>query len=185
MQVSGSIIITGLGGEKGNLSVPSDSAGNTYVQRGAILGYDGFPTYGNALAYATNARGGRPLIVTATKPSIPVDEMTFTAVEVMNASRISDFNINYAHAGQIGRSGSVTTTGPAILLAWWWGDGDSTLAHIATPNNGFTVINQVLVQGGLVQCCVAYRKVSAPGTYDVTWGMLPLEGAILWLVAVE
>ncbi len=185
VQTTGSIVITGLGGEKGNLTVPSDSAGNSYTQRGAILLYDTFPDYGNALAYASNARGGQPLVITATKLGVPSDEMTITAVEVTNASRISDFNINYPRAGQLGRSGSVTTTGPAILLAWWWGDGDSSLAHVATPNNGFTVINEILLPGGLVQCCVAYRKVSVAGTYDVTWSMLAQEGAILWLVAVE
>ena len=84
-------------------------------------------------------------------------------------------------------SRTVRTTGPATLIAFWWGDGFERdgPGYTAVPNNGFTVTDSVLMSGSLIQCAVAVRTVSAAGTYDVTWTATPVQGAQLWLVAVE
>ena len=75
--------------------------------------------------------------------------------------------------------------GPALLVAWWWGDGDVAGDKTAVPNNGFTVIHSILKAGPLVQCCVAVKQVSAAGTYNVTWAATPTQGAQLWIAAIQ
>ena len=81
-------------------------------------------------------------------------------------------------------SGQVTTTGPALLVAYWW--GDSVVAEqTATPSAGFTVVHSLLVAQPIVQVAVAVKQVAAAGTYDVTWSATPNQGAITWLVALQ
>jgi len=79
----------------------------------------------------------------------------------------------------------VTTTGPATLVAFWWGDAPPPMVKTAVPNNGFTVIDSFLDEGELVQCAVAVKNVAAAGTYDVTWVATPAQGAQLWLIAIQ
>ncbi len=86
----------------------------------------------------------------------------------------------------------MTTTGPATLVAFWWGDGNVDFVHTAIPNNGFNVIDSFLPTGALIQSAVATKDVSAAGTYNVTWNSqnpdnnpAHNEGAQLWLVAVQ
>lgn len=83
-------------------------------------------------------------------------------------------------------SASVTTTGPATLIALWFGDA-YVLDMTAVPGNGFTVIDGLLhlPPESAVQCAVAYRNVSEAGTYHVTWTQSPNQGAVLWLLAFQ
>ena len=80
---------------------------------------------------------------------------------------------------------NVTTTGPATLVAFWWGDGNQYFVHTAVPDSGFTVIDSLLPLGSYVQTAVATRDVATAGTYHVTWNSGGNEGAQLWLVAVQ
>ena len=103
----------------------------------------------------------------------------------MNGSVIQDSRWNEVPAGNALTSRSVTTTGPALLVGFWWGDADGSVDQTAEPNNGFLVTDSILQEGELVQCAVATRAVSAAGSYDVTWTATPRQGAQLWLVAVQ
>jgi hypothetical protein len=71
------------------------------------------------------------------------------------------------------------------LVAFWWGDAGVQQDKTALPNNGFTVVDSILLSGELVQCAVATKDVAAAGRYDVTWTATPSQGAQLWLVAVQ
>ena len=75
--------------------------------------------------------------------------------------------------------------GPATLVAYWWGDAGVDDDKTAVPDNGFTVVDSILLAGALVQCAVATKEVAEAGTYDVTWTATPTQGAQLWLVAVQ
>ena len=55
----------------------------------------------------------------------------------------------------------------------------------ATPDNGWNVVDWVLLSGALVQCAVAVREVTDAGSYDVTWQATPTQGAQMWLIAVQ
>ena len=130
------------------------------------------------------ARGIGGQVVAVAKPNTN-DEVTLTVVEVQGGGVVSDVQWREVLSGQPLTSSSVTTTGPALLVAWWWGDADALQDKTAVPGNGFTVIDAVLVAGQLVQCAVAVRQVDAAGSYNVTWSSTPLQGAQLWLVAVQ
>jgi len=184
-QPSGSTMVVSVG--RGMLSAfdpPSDNKGNgPYAQLDAPHPYSQWRNSGTALYARPRATGGSGHVVRASTP--PVDEITLAAVEVVNGSVIQDFQWNEVPAGSPLTSRRVTTTGPALLVAFWWGDAGVREDKTAEPDNGFVVADSVLAAGELVQCAVATRAVSAAGTYDVTWAATPRQGAQLWLVAVQ
>jgi len=96
------------------------------------------------------------------------------------------FAQNYPPAGSTLTSGDVTTTGPATLVAFWWGDAGG-LHHSAVPDDGFTIIENFvdLPPNSAVQCVVAWKQVATAGTYHVSWATSPAQGAPLWLFAFQ
>jgi len=174
---------------KGNISgftqVPTDNRGNwPYLQLGPTHSYSPqYPGSGSALYAMAAAKGGTGHIITT--DMVANDEITMVAVEVKNGGVIQDYKWNAVPKGNPLTSLSVTTTGPATLVAFWWGDGNETLAHRAVPNNGFTVIDSLLPPGLLVQTALATKDVTEAGSYHVTWDSGGLEGAQLYLIAVQ
>ena len=181
----GSTVVASIG--RGNLAssaAPTDNKGNTFAQVGSNHAYTQWPSSGTAVyAIASAAGGAGHVLTTVVTPA--GDEVTLAAVDVANGGKISDAQWTEALKGTPLTSKSVTTAGPATLVAFWWGDGDVGFAHTAVPNNGFQILDSVLVSGALVQVAVAAKDVAAAGTYDVTWDSAGKEGAQLWLVAVE
>ncbi len=182
---SGSTIIVGVGrGQIGAHALPTDSHGNTpYQQLGEAHAYTNWPSSGTALYAFTSMTGGDDHVVRVETP--PADEVTLAAVEVLDGSYVHAFEWNEVLAGSPLTSKRVTTTGPATLIAFWWGDAGVSQDKTAVPNNGFVVIDSVLASGALVQGAVAVKNVAEAGTYDVTWTATPRQGAQLWLVAVQ
>ena len=163
---------------------PTDNKGNAYLQAGSTHTYTLWPTSGTALYVSELAAGGAGHVVVADKPA-PADETTLSVVEVVNAARLGDVKWNEVLAGRPQTSESVTTTGPALLIAWWWGDAGVKSDKTAVPDNGFRLIDAILLEGALVQCAVAVRQVSDAGTWKVTWTATPVQGAQLWIAAVH
>jgi hypothetical protein len=183
---TGSTMLVAVGRGDASAHVPpTDNKGNApYRQLGETHTYTSWPKSGTALYAFTSAAGGADHVVHV--PTPVQDEITLAAVEVREGSRIEAFAWNEVLAGSPLTSRSVTTTGPATLIAVWWGDG-AFIRHekTAVPDNGFAVVDAVLSAGELVQCAVAVKNVAAAGTYDVTWKATPRQGAQLWLVAVQ
>lgn len=187
-QISGSTILTLVA--RGQLSaftsgtIPTDNKGNgTATQLGTTHDYSPlWPTSGAALYAWTAPTGGTGNIVTA--PMLGHDEITLSVVEVKNGGKIQDCQWNKAISPGANTSLSVTTTGPATLVAFWLGDDGGTTVT-ATPNNGFNVIDSQLISSDAVEAVVATKDVSFAGTYDVTWNETPTQGAQMWLVAVQ
>jgi hypothetical protein len=112
------------------------------------------------------------------------DEITMFTVEVVAGVRVADVEwLATTSAGQPATTRSVTTTGRATLISFWW--GDSTAVGSVATDNGFTVIDQQLLAQKDVQGAVAVKSVAAAGTYNVTWTVSPAQPAQLWLVAVQ
>jgi hypothetical protein len=165
--------------------VPTDNKGNSYSQLENTHAYvPRWPNSGTALYASALSTGGAAHAVTVNNSTTPTDEMTAAVVEVRNGGSISVV-WNEVQSGDPVQSLSITTAGPATLVAFWWGDADGSVAHNATPGNGFTLIDAVLAAGSLVQCAVATREVQGAGTYNVAWTATPQQGAQLWLVAVQ
>ncbi|TXG80813.1 MAG: hypothetical protein E6R11_00455 [Rhodocyclaceae bacterium] len=181
---SGSSLLACVG--RGNVSAhaaPTDNRGNAFTPVGAARTYTNWPSSGTALYFCAGAAGGSGHAVSATKPSL--DETTLSVVEVRGGGRLQDVRWSEVLAGLPLTSQSVVTTGPAVLVAWWWGDAGVDQDKTAVPDNGFTVIHSVLASGELVQCAVAVRRVDVAGSYNVTWSSTPLQGAQLWIAAVQ
>jgi hypothetical protein len=183
---SGSTMLAFVGkGSVFNLQPPTDNLGNNpYVQLGSIHEYSRWPGEGTAV-YAFNAIAGGANHIVSVNDSNTFDEVTFAAVEVRHGGLVQDLQWREVLNSSAQTSASVTTTGPATLVAVWYGDDASSTPSRPVPNNGFTVIegNGNAVES--VQMFVATKNVSAAGTYNVTWNTTPLQGAQLYLVAVQ
>lgn len=186
-RTSGSSLVVFNGGYTNNLTTPTDTYQNSWTQLGDPVIYTPYGGSFAATGYVSIlARGGANHTVTIVKNSEPAGEITIPFIEIENAGVLQDVAQNYPESGTTLTSGSVTTTGPATLVALWWGDGSGTM-HSAVPNNGFAVIDSFLLlpDNSGVQCAVAVKQVVAAGTYDVTWTDDPDQGAILWLLAFQ
>jgi len=203
-QNMGSSLLLLVGGYASNASLPSDNYGNTWVRQGASMTYRGYHGRFNTAAYiALSAKGGEDHRVSLAKHGAPTGEITAPFIEIRHAGILQAVASNYAVPGILDRLGgklmhgwrgsqvdltsdSVTTTGPATLLAVWWGDA-FVYRMTAVPDNGFKVIERFLdlPPSSGVQCAVAVRQVDRAGTYRVTWSGTPAQGAILWLFAFQ
>jgi len=186
-QVSGSSLIVFNAGYRSNSNPPIDSKSNRWKQLGGDIVYKGYDARFDVKAYvALAAKGGSNHTVSIVKNGNPVGEITLPFIEIRNAGVLQDVAQNYADTGEMLTSDTVTTTGPATLVAVWWGDG-AFKQNSAEPGNGFTVIESFvnLPDGSAVQCVVAYKDVDSAGTYNVTWTNTPPQGAPLWLFAFQ
>lgn len=182
---SGSTLVVSSG--RGDLSAaktPTDNKGNApFMAVGTPHAYTNWPTSGTDLHAFAGAIGGAGHVVTTA--NAPYDEITLAVVEVENGTHVEDAQWVERLKGQSITSAKVTTTGPATLVAFWWGDADVNGNKVATPGDGFVVLDSIGDAGALVQCFVAAKDVATAGSYDVTWTATPDQGAQLWLVAVQ
>jgi len=184
-QATGSTLLVCVGrGDLSAVSLPRDNKGNSpYQQLGSAHPYTLWNSSGTALYTFPSAAGGTSHTFTTDTP--PGDEITMAVVEVTTGGVIKDYQWNEVLSDLPTTSANVTTTGPATLVAFWWGDAGVDGNKTAQPDNGFVVIDSLLDAGALVQCAVATKEVTAAGTYNVTWTATPRQGAQLWLVAVQ
>jgi hypothetical protein len=196
-QASGSAIIVSIGrgdntrfGSAAAPVLPTDSRGNApYQQLDTMHPYEPlYPESGTAAYAFIGARGGTDFQVTAAtgqNAKGQLDEITIAAVEVVDANRIVPARWREVTSPPL-TSASVTTGGPATLVAFWWGDGFPGTPQSATPDSGFTLIDSnTSATNSFVQCAVAVRNVTDAGTYSLTWTATPEQGAQMWLIAVE
>jgi hypothetical protein len=210
-QTGGSSLLVLVGGYATNPEGPTDSYANKWIQIGGRVVYRDYEGRFDARAYvALSAKGGPGHTVSVVKPGRPDGEISLPFIEVKTAGRLQDVSQTYPApslavklSNRVDRawqklagytdaasaaltSGTVTTTGPATLVAVWWGDGRAR-TMTAIPDAGFKLIDKFLdlpPKGG-VQCAVATRQVAAAGSYSVTWTGSPAQGAILWLFAFQ
>jgi hypothetical protein len=186
-QISGSSLVIFSAGYASNDNLPTDSKSNKWKQLGKAVVYKGYDNVFDVKAYvALSAKGGSNHTISIVKDGYAAGELTLPLIEIRNADILQDIVQSYADTGEVLTSGSVTTTGPATLVAVWWGDGPFK-QNTAQPGNGFTVIESFveLPEDSAVQCVVAYKDVDAAGTYNVTWANTPPQGAPLWLFAFQ
>lgn len=188
-QPSGSTIIVSVGrGDRTKFVSPTDNYGNApYQLIDDVRPYNHpYEDSGTALYVFTAASGGSDFQVSnATRATAKEDEITLAAVEIVEGTRIADHAWNVVDSAPL-TSGTVTTTGAATLVAFWWGSGFPHTPQSATPNNDFVLIDTNAYEtDSFVQGAVAVKNVAAAGTYDVTWTATPAQGAQMWLIAVE
>ncbi|RDI97058.1 hypothetical protein DVT68_18385 [Dyella solisilvae] len=186
-QAVGSSFIVLNGGYVKNANAPTDSYGNRWKRVGRGAEFNGYGGAFNVTAYVAIAgKGGDGHTVRIDKSGYPEGEISVPFIEVTHAGVLKDVAQNYPAPGLVLTSDSVTTTGPATLVAVWWGDA-GIKRMTARPDDGFTVIDSYLTlpDNSGVQCAVAVRQVASAGTYRVSWVGSPIQGAILWLFAFQ
>jgi hypothetical protein len=188
-QTSGSSLVVVTFARLANYGTPTDNKGNTLTLLESS-GYHGgaYPDYGMEVYGVANAAGGSSHAVTLTKTTAN-EESTLIVVEGKGTT-IQDTSIVTragAGAGVAYTSASVTTTGPALLIAAWGGDGNSgTNDQTATPENGWTLVESLYIgQTAYIQAGVAVKAVSGAGTYTCDWTPVENQGAILFMAAVQ
>ncbi|HEX3475732.1 MAG TPA: hypothetical protein VHT91_11950 [Kofleriaceae bacterium] len=189
-QSSGSTIVLGIG--RGNKALfaapPVDNKNNlSYPRCGAAQQYPlstDSATAVYALPAATGGAGFQVKALNGMNTGGNTDEITMFTVEIAASVGVTDVQwLATTSAAQPATTRSVTTTGPATLISFWW--GDSTAVNSVATDNGFTVIDQQLLAQKNVQGAVAVKSVAAAGTYSVTWTVDPAQPAQLWLVAAQ
>lgn len=210
-QENGSSLLVLVAGHADNPGPPTDSYGNLWKPVGEPVVYNGYDERFDARAFlAIAAHGGKGHTVQVVKEGSPAGEITIPFIEIAHAGKLQDVAQNYPTPGVAARasnrlmrawqgfkgepdstntaltSGTVTTTGPATLVAVWLGDA-YVYSMTAIPGDGFKVIDSYLQlpPNSGVQAAVAVREVDAAGTYSVTWHGTPAQGAILWLFAFQ
>ena len=210
-QASGSTFIVLSAGNTSDVNRgPTDNKGNTYTKLDGV-DYSNWPGSGAYVWIKKNATGGSS--TTWSQYVTDLTENVTFAIEVPNAGATptvieslyqhdnSGVYQNYldgylqcpgdapgTHHCVSLTSGSVTTTGPATLIAFWLGAGATQYGnHVVWPNNGFTTLDGYGIDNpnGLVQGFMAAKTVTSAGTYNVTWTYKPPQGAILYLIAVQ
>lgn len=167
---------------------PTDNKGNTF----GLLESSGYfasrwSPYGMEAYGVANAVGGVDHDIQFTKTDA-VRESTLLAIEVVNAPVIQDTSIVTRDGlgdGVPYVSASVTTTGPAMLIASWGGDGGVAIAsQVVNVENGWTMLDSSFrTSTPYIQAAVAARYVATAGTYTVQWTPVSSQGAILFLSA--
>lgn len=186
-QASGSSLIAFSAGYTANNQGPTDNKGNTWALLGAPVIYRGYNGEFDVKAYIVNsANGGNGHVVSIVKNAVPSGEITVPFIEVRQSAALHAVAQNYPQAAPVVTSANVSTSGPATLVAFWWGDAGG-LQHSAVPNNGFSIIENFvsLPPNSAVQCVVAVRQVASAGSYSVSWTQSPSQGAVLWLMAFQ
>ena len=184
---SGSTLLAFSAGYTDNDQPPADNYANMWTQLGTPVVYRGYNGAFDVTAYVVlHAVGGTGHTVSIVKNAVPAGEITVPFIELRDAGVLQSIAVNYPPASALLTSGDVTTSGPATLIAVWWGDATG-LHHSAVPDNGFSIIENFvdLPPNSAVQCVVAARQVAAAGTYHVTWATSPAQGAPLWLLAFQ
>jgi hypothetical protein len=184
-QSAGSSLVIAVGRGIGSLLVPSaisDNKGNTPFVQQAKLSYTDYPNSSAAFYTFLNASGG--LGHTFSLGNQRLDEGTIAAVEVRNGLVLQDVHAAKMPAGNL-VSPTVTTTGPATIVAFAWGGGGNGWSSVGV-NNGFAVLDSWGASDGVsVQAASASRDVAAAGTYSVTWALNPPQEAILFIAAIQ
>jgi hypothetical protein len=186
-QPTGSTFIVLNGGYAKNGNRPVDNYANRWKRVGGHVVFNGYGGAFDVSAYiALAGKGGTGHTVRIDKSGYPEGEITVPFIEVRNAGVLQDMVQNYPSPALVMTSGDVTTTGPATLVAVWWGDG-GIKTMTTRPDNGFQLIDSFLLlpDNSGVQCAVAYKQVASAGTYHVSWVGSPMQGAILWLFAFQ
>jgi len=186
---NGCSIIVAAFGDLGRFSAPTDNKGNGSYTLLRTSGYAGglFAPFGLNVYGKANAAGGAGHVITVSKSNPTTYEFTLMSAAVAGTV-IEDSSIVARASNQSQVSASVTTAGPARLIAIWGGDADvndnpKTTAPVGAewtmPESDFRDST------AYIQAALATREVGA-GTHTVTWTQPNAsQGAILALVAIK
>lgn len=118
------------------------------------------------------------------------DEVTVAGWEIVGARYLQDASWVERTSAATLTSGTVTTTGPAVLLAIVFGTGPVGQTHVVTFHGGVTKLTDASAEGnpsnnGYIQESSGFLVVDGPGTYSVSLSYAIPEGAQIFLLAFQ
>jgi len=196
-QATGSLIL--FSGARGVWNPPntllSDNKSNTLTTVSGPNFYSGFPASASIVQVAAAAAGGTGH--TCGIGFAGNDECTAMLIEVKGGTRIqASAFAELAPVSNVITAPNVVTTGPAMIITFWWLNGTvrtSGTKHPAVIGGGATRIEQVtalmeLSPGGAgeVQVTASFMSTTTPGTYSGGTCTTTLgEGSQVYVVAVQ
>jgi hypothetical protein len=181
----------------GTPALPFDSNGNTFTAIGGSPNiYNGFPASENGIwiALGNTSIGGAnhtASIGWGLSSAGNGDEVTIALIEVPSSNILQDQSwVDDTATSANLTSGNVTTTGPAVLVAFVWGYGGTGVSHVYANTSGFTLLSAATADGdpdpaGYIQLSTFYKVVTAAGTYSITVQGTGGEAAQIYLVALQ
>lgn len=186
---AGSSVVAMCAGEFATFNAPTYNS--LSMDQVHTSGYAGglWPGYGLEIHERLRIAGGTAHALQFTKTNA-VRESSLIGVEIRNAAWRADESIVARAAPGTGNpvtSDPVSVTGPALLVAFWSGDGGvGTTDQTAAPETGWTVVESLFLgETAYIQSACAVREVTTPGDYTVAWTPVVNQGAILSLVAYQ
>lgn len=201
-QTSGSFLLATVawGRDATGGAAPTDNKGNTWTQLQKNF-YSGFPSSSQAIYSAgSTPAGGTGHTLSAAfglGNDGGGDEITAILLEVIGGTHIQDRSYveRASSTGNVVTSASVTTTGPAMLVAFWWLNGTvrpGGTNHVATPGSPFVEVpeGRALMEigpsgAGEVQVTTHVASVGSAGTYTASITTTLGEGSAVYLVAIQ
>lgn len=188
---AGSSLLVCAMGDSSTMAAPTDSKGNTLsALRSSNYFGDQWAPYNMRVYGKANMVGGSSHTISATKTGGETNESTLIAIEVAGGTVIQDSSIVARESGGSGvalNSGTVTTTGPALLVSFCSGDGNIIASHVLNAEAGWAVPESIFLAPGTsyIQTAAAVKYVGGPGTYSLQWTPVGDQGAIIFVAAVQ
>lgn len=190
---AGSARVIFTAGDFARMATPTDNLGSTVTKLGSDQGYFviDWPGFGCRAYYVTGASAGGSYTVSVDKDNaFPLEEITVAVIEVLNGTTVTATtgNADRPGAGVSYPSPSITVAGPAVLLAFWTGDGDTGTnpKDVAVSGAGWVLLDfSFKLSTPYVQFAVAVKVVSVGGTYGCIWTPTANQGAAMKMVAVQ
>lgn len=174
---------------------PTGNNSNSYTEEFSQAYGNGFTDYSLRGYYSYAAGGGSAHAVTGTKSSSTAEEATIALLALSGGTIVSSSVVQRVAvgAGATLTSGTVTTTGPALLVASCSGDGNvnATAPTQTWPTGDGWTVQQSVAYGsadapnGHIPLYIATKEVTIAGDYTVGVQMTINEGATVSLYAVQ
>jgi hypothetical protein len=179
------------GGNLGDLAdAPTDNKGNTYVEM-VSREYNDWAGYGLKAWVCENGVGGSNHVFSQEfGQTLGFDEATIAVVEIRNGTRLQAIAVNHPNNGQALTSPSISSTGPAVWVAFWSGDAPVGQTSTISWNNGFQTLDEsTLVDhpNGYVPIAVGAIPTTdyTPTARNFTVTESPDQGSINIIVAIQ
>jgi hypothetical protein len=198
-QTSGSMFLATVarGNDATSGTAPTDNKSNNYPLINKRF-YASFPGSAAAVYSATlPAAGGTGHTLSAAwgaSDNFGGDEITEVIVEVVGGTHIQDHSHSEPNpVSNVCTSASVTTTGPALLVAFLWLNGTvqaDGFLHTAIPGAGWTKLPlatglmEIGNGAGQIQMATMVRTVGV-GTFSAVFTTANGEGGIVHLMAIQ
>lgn len=189
-QADGSSLFIFTAADLSTISSVSHNKTGTVANLGS-LAYSDWAPFGARCDWVQTFQGGTGTVASASNSINPQREKTLFAAEVRNGRTVADIDIVEVPLAEVVTSGSVVTTGPAVLFSCWWGAGDVSnpmdciLTSAAIADGWVQIADYTIDSLAHIQGALAYRVTTAPGTYACQWDHTPAQKAIMITLAVQ